>query len=215
MPFPAAENASHRRHHAVEKAAGPRLVLPPEGCLVVVDKEDLEVRGEAQLSPAKLAQGEKRVGGKRVGNMPRTPGPRLLDGEGQDAGENDLGDIGQLDGELLRASAQTENRPQVGAEDLTIPEPPDGQGTALRGLRRGQGPLQLGGELLPARKANPLGRIADHRQDVLGLSVQVIFPEEMALAEDPDQGIEHLGLLESLEFLGPVGTRPWSRWQTG
>ena len=51
----------------------------------------------------------------------------------------------------------------------------------------------------------PSAGVADQRQDVLGLGQQEVLPEEPALAEDADEGVEHLGAVQRGELPGAVG----------
>ena len=129
--------------------------------------------------------------------------------------EQGLGDVGQLGREPLRPVAQPEDRADPGAEELAVAEPSQRLGLPVRRRGRRQRGVPVVGQVDRGPTATPLVRVADHRQEVLGLGVEVILPEEVALPEHPDEGIEHLGPVQRGVFLAPSRAAPWSRRRTG
>ena len=122
--------------------------------------------------------------------------------------------IRKLVGERLGRRFRGKDRAEAGAEDLAVLEPPAGGGPGVVVVRPGQCLLQLAHELAPIAPP-PLGRVADHGQQVFGPGVEVVFPEEVALAQDPDQCIKHFGLVQGRELARPRPAAPSSHWRTG
>src|SRR5208337_3208567 len=131
VPFPASQNAAQCRDGTVEESA--RAISRPRSgsCPVVVHDHDLEIRREAQFPTPELAEGAEDRRRYSVHVALEVPCCGFLESQLVSSAEQHLGHRGKLSGELLLPSAQPQNRSQVGAEDLTIPEPSEGNATAL------------------------------------------------------------------------------------
>src|SRR5208337_1987555 len=122
VPFPASQNAAQCRDGTVEEPA--RAISRPSSgsCPVVVHDHDLEIRGKAQFPTPELAEGAENRRRYSLHVALEVARGGFLESQPVSSTEQHLGHRGKLSGELVLPSAQPQNRPQIGAEDLAIPE---------------------------------------------------------------------------------------------
>ena len=150
-------------------------------------------RPKPSSRPPNLPSAKSTEGGSRPGGLPVGPNDRLPQARSNAA---------RIKTSATSASSvENCSGPWIGRGSTAYRrERPRDRGTGgLRGAflgrcRRAHGRRELGRQLLLAGQANPLRRIADHRQDVLGLGVQVIFPEKVARAQNRTRALSTSGV---------------------
>ena len=186
MPSRGARTAARSARELLEVGGVGDRGVAVGGAGALVNGDELESRGEAELAPAELAEGgDGPAAGRAGGEAGRAlAGLQLALGERGGLADDDLDEVSELAGELDEAAAAGDVA-EVDAEELAVLEGVEGVGV---GRAAGAGGLaQHGG----GPRGVEGGAVGEDGEEVLVLDAEEVLPQEAADAEGRGQRLEN------------------------